>query len=87
LIPLISSVNSHVRDFLNRINFPMVPVFLGTLFVINYLLSKLIEATSAPSLGHSITEIKEANFGLLFFLTSMWLYMKNKRSTSQNNSM
>ncbi len=74
LIPLFSTLTSKVKVFLERINFPITPLFLGTFFVLNYLLSKLIALNIESGLNHSLVEIKESNFALLIFLASIWLY-------------
>jgi len=60
-------------------------MFLGFLFVFNYLASKLLE-WSLSALGHAVTEIKEANVAFLFMWVALFEIFKI-RSTNNHNQI
>lgn len=78
LIPAVSLVSSRLRNFLEKIHFPGVPLFLGIFFLINYILSKIIEPLISLNLEHSLVEVKEAIFALLFFVIALWLFIGDR---------
>ena len=63
--------------FLKTINLPIIPVWIGVLFVLNYVISKPFEFFSAS--GNGIIEIKEAYFAFLFMLAALYL-LQNSQS-------
>ncbi len=81
LLPLLYKFNSKAKVALDRINIPIVPIFIGVLFFINYLFAKVIEFYINPILFDSVNEIKESNFAFLFFIISV-LFTKYKSSLS-----
>jgi hypothetical protein len=77
LIPLLYRFHFKTNVFLDRLNLPIVPIFLGVFFVLTYLLAKILTSTySSIGLGHSINEIKETSYAFLFFILSIW-FTKN----------
>lgn len=86
LLPLIYSFNSKIKMKLDRINFPIVPIFIGFLFLINYFFAKIIEFYISPTLFDSVNEIKESNFAFLFFIISV-LFTKYKPSLSASSAI
>ena len=81
VIPFAYRYNSRIRIFLEKMHLPIVSLFLGFLFVINYLASKLLE-WSINDHGHAITEIKETNVAFLFMCVALFEIFKIK---SANN--
>jgi len=79
IIPLLYRHNSTVEDFLNKINLPIVPIFLGSLFLCNYIGSKFIEYYVGV-LAHSATEIKETNIAFLFVCVALFEVHKIRAS-------
>jgi len=77
VIPFAYRYNSRIRIFLEKMRLPIVSLFLGFLFVINYLASKLLE-WSLNDLGHAITEIKETNVAFLFMCVALFEIFKIK---------
>ena len=79
IIPLLAKYNSSIKNFLIKLNFPIVPIFLGSLFLGNYLVSKFIEY-SVEGAGHSVTEIKETNIAFLFMFVALFGVYKMRQS-------
>ena len=77
VIPFAYRYNSRIRVFLEKVKLPIVSMFLGFLFVINYLVSKFLE-WSLSDLGHAVTEIKEANVAFLFMWVALFEISKMK---------
>jgi hypothetical protein len=83
LCPLLAKRSSRISSWFERINLPLVPLWLGIFFLLNYLLSKILELFFTQNIMLSaITEIKETNFALLFFLVSWWFLQKEKERSS-----
>lgn len=81
LLPLLYKFNFKIKITLERISFPIVPIFIGLSFFINYLFSKIIKFYINPLLFESVDEIKESNFAFLFFIVSVF-FIKNKSQLS-----
>jgi len=73
LAPIIDRFSSTASTFLKKINFPVIPIWLGIMFLLNYIVSKVFELYYyAPA----AVEIKEFNFAFLFVLISLWFLQK-----------
>ena len=64
LVPVACFVSVRAWRLTQRIHLPIVPVAIALVFVLNYLVSKVLEA-AAPSQAWHIVEIKETNFAYL----------------------
>ncbi|MGB8492081.1 MAG: hypothetical protein WCE64_13575 [Bacteroidales bacterium] len=82
LIPVLYRVSSHSNKFLDRISFPVIPLWLGILFLINHLLSKVFESMHLFPRLTPIIETKETDFALLFLFASIVLYLQYRNNTS-----
>ncbi len=71
LLPFLYKYNSKIKRQLEKINFPIIPVSIGVLFILNYLFAKIISIN-----GITVNEIKEANIAFLYFIVSIW-FAKN----------
>jgi len=81
--PFLAKRSARISGWFERINLPLVPLWLGIFFLINYLFSKILELFFTQDiLLSAITEIKETNFALLFFLLSWWFLQKEKERSS-----
>lgn len=78
LIPLASVVSSRIKDFLNRIYFPVMPLWLGGLFLVNHLTSKVCEGMNLFSWPTPIVETKETLFAFLFLVSTVYFYTDHK---------
>jgi len=73
LIPILSILSSRVRGWLDRIRFPIVPIWIGLFFVVNYLIyyHGLQHIISYP-LRHPADEVREVGYAFLFFVVTRW---------------
>ncbi len=80
LVPLVSYLSKKMRNIFNSIKLPVIPLFTGALFVLNYIVVGYIEKINIIEY-RIVGEVKEFNFAFLFFITSYSLYlifMQNK---------
>ncbi len=73
-LPLSVKYLPSISRLIKKINIPIFDLAIGKFFVINYLLSKLIEMFRAHltiNAQHSLFEIKETNFALLFLISGL----------------
>lgn len=80
--PLLNSYSKKISKFLGTLNLPIVPLWVGNLFVINYILSKALEKMFVFSEMQRVVEIKEANLGFLFFIVALSFYFKFAKDTA-----
>jgi hypothetical protein len=79
LIPLMAVSFSSVRKFLQRVNLPIVPLWIGLAFPVNHIFSRyVVNLTEAP--GHYVMEVKETGFAVMFFLIAAELYLRHRQS-------
>lgn len=71
LLPVAYRLSVPIRKFLDNILMPIVPMFLGFMFVVNYASTKVLEASLNVAFYRSIVEIKESNFAVLFLLIAV----------------
>ena len=81
-IPLVASMWPSARQFLLRMNMPIVPLWIGMVFPLNYLLSKFVVAFTRAS-EHYVVEVKESNFAVMFFLFGAGLYIGLRQASKQ----
>lgn len=88
-IPLLMRIWTGFRSFIQQINLPIVPLWIGLVFPLNYVLSKIVVPLTGAR-GHYVVEVKESSFGVLFLVFAFWLYKQSKkndnhlRNTSDN---
>jgi hypothetical protein len=58
-LPLAAKVNGTIAHWLGRLHVPLAPVWVGAVFLGNYLLSKAFEHGADRALAHSVVEVKE----------------------------
>jgi hypothetical protein len=75
LVPLIALASGSARRRLGRL-LPIMPLAFGVLFALNYAASKVAEAYTSGHLQHSVVEIKESNFGVLFLLVALYVVVE-----------
>lgn len=77
VIPISVKISSKIAKLIRNFPFPIVPVFIGFLFLMNYICSKAFEFY-LTGFGDYIDEIKETNFEYLLFMFSLIEFMKLK---------
>lgn len=71
VVPITNQLLSGLKRFYNWIGLPVISLWLGILFLLNYLVSKIVESFMPPNDIQNITEIKETAFAFLFLLVSL----------------
>lgn len=79
LIPLASVLSLRFSGFLNRILFPVMPLWLGGLFLVNHVVSKVCEGMNLFSWPTPIVETKETIFAFLFLVSTIYIYSDHKK--------
>ncbi len=85
LIPLASALFAKLRYFLKRIFFPVMPIWLGGLFLVNHLISKICEGMNLFSWPTPIVETKETLFAFLFLISTIYFYFDQKKLISEES--
>jgi len=81
-IPVLDKYSARAREFLGRMKFPIVPVWIGIFFILNYLALKFLERiVPGQSLG-PLVEISETNYCFLFFAVSCFFFITSRKSVS-----
>ncbi len=75
LVPFTFKVHKPTRRLLKRLQFPIVPLSLGGLFAVNYVLSKVITPHLILRLQDPLVEVKECGFACLFLVMGLWFLM------------
>jgi hypothetical protein len=75
LIPISNKLSFKISKWLDRINLPIIPIWLGAFCLVNYLMSKIIEQYY-PEIQY-LVEIKEYNFAFIFMIISIYLLHKS----------
>jgi len=84
LIPVLCRISPPTRALLDRIRLPIVPIFVGALFIANYAATKILEMVVATEFHHAIVEIKEANSGMLFLVVALWFLRTDRYPATEN---
>lgn len=79
LIPFASAVFARLRQLLKKIYFPVMPVWLGVLFLVNHFASKACEGMHVFSWPTPIVETKETLFALLFLISAICFYSNHRQ--------
>lgn len=79
IIPIVNAVSLPVSKLIDRMGFPLVPLWLGLFFLIGYIPSLILKATVKDALIHSVTEVKEACLSILSIFISIYFLRKTSR--------
>lgn len=83
-IPAVNALSSKIKNFIQKIYFPILPIWIGILFFLNQLIFEIFKIIEVFPV-HSVAEIKETNCALLFLFASTLLYAdyKNNRNRAK----
>lgn len=76
LIPILDKINIRFHRWIRRLNLPIVPIWMGVLLPLNYLIYKIIELYFTNSHWRTQSEIKESVSSILFVGISIW-FLRN----------
>ncbi len=79
LIPLANRYNRVLQGFVLKKDIPMVSLSIGSIFLLNYLLSKMAYAQKYGlerllDVGPEIVEMRESNFAFLYMIVALEMY-------------
>jgi len=83
IVPIVNMRSTKVSNLLETINLPVVTIWLGAFFMVNYLIAEILELDIADNLIQPLTELKECNFAFLFVMVSIW-FLKNYSYTAKD---
>lgn len=79
LIPFLYKINNQSKKYLDQINFPIIPLSIGSFFLLNYFSARLLfQFDNMPI--QRLTEVKESNFAFLFFIVAIWFFKNYKNN-------
>ena len=84
VIPLLDKYIVGFSKWIRRVNLPIVPLWMGVLFPLNYLTYKVIELYFLNPLWQTQSEVKEMVFTILFVSASLWFGMEFQKSRGDN---
>ena len=89
IVPLMAEVSGRARRWLRGMGIPVLPLGVGLLFVVNYLVAKIIEIRFAHVLPvNAGDEIKECNASILFLIAAVSVFRYwPKRGVQRNASV
>ena len=82
IIPAITRLKYFNYLFVEKIKLPIVSLWIGSVFIINYAISKIYE-TYYPELFVGIVEVKETNFAILFVFVGLYFWSRAHSKTSR----
>ena len=83
ILPIVGRVKLLGYFFAEKIKLPVISLWIGSVFMINYAISKVFEASYAE-FAIGIIEVKEANFAILFVFVGMYFWLCARSKTSPN---
>ena len=78
VIPLLTKTSSNMAKFFREINVPIVPLWIGIFFLINYILSNIIYSNVNINKYTSLMEIKECVSAFIFLIVSSYFWSNRK---------
>jgi hypothetical protein len=81
-VPIVTRLSPALRTRVARIGVPIVPLWLGLLFVVNFGALKVLRLEFVSNIPRdSVTELFECNSALLFFILSLHLLLNRSRQS------
>ena len=80
ILPVLDKVWLKANQFLKEAGVPVINIFYGVLFTLNYVVFEMLER--APIEPRPVGEIKETNSALLFLAVSIYITVKYGQSTA-----
>jgi len=78
IIPFLNLKSPAFAKFLNRINMPVVPIWISVFFIIGYFPSIILKFIVPVALLQAVVEVKETILSLLFFVYSLQCLIDNR---------
>lgn len=85
MIPIAIKFSPKLRLFSRKIYFPIVPIWLGFLFLLNQIICSSVSVILQLKDRQPSVEIKETNYGFLYLLVGIYFYISYRKSKSLVN--
>ena len=88
ILPVVCSFSGIVRNVINKISLPVPPVFLGSLFLINWTVCKIMLSFLLPDgrsdqYYYSVGEIREFGAAFIFMILGAYFYQTTTKGKRQ----
>jgi hypothetical protein len=82
IIPILNYLFTGIRRMIRKVNLPIIPLWIGSLFVLAYILQKMVEKLWVFENGQPVSEIKETGVYFLFLVACISFYVTYKKEVS-----
>jgi hypothetical protein len=82
VLPLAAKTNARIASWLDRLGVPLAPPWVGLFFLVNYLVSKLLESGADRTFGHSVVEVKECTSAFVILAGAVAIAWTRKLASS-----
>jgi len=82
IIPIINTLSTKINHFTKKIQFPIIPVWLGVIFFLHQICYEIFKSMSLFPIK-PLSEIKETNVAFLYLLVSISIYLNQSRLISK----
>jgi hypothetical protein len=82
MIPILDYISTGIHKIIRKINLPVIPVWIGSLFVLAFIFQKIVEKLWLFKNGQPVSEIKEAGFYFLYLVVCISFYVTYKKGVS-----
>ncbi|MDQ7075673.1 MAG: hypothetical protein Q9O24_11105 [Gammaproteobacteria bacterium] len=83
IIPLTHRYIKPMRTFYRYAGIPIAPIWIGGLFVLNYIAFKITGVYGDPILVYPLDEFKEFFYAMFFMVLAFWFTLEAKRNEPQ----
>jgi hypothetical protein len=83
LIPILNKLSSKTQNFLEKLDFPVVPLWIAPFFILNFVFENLIEHIAFFGPPPRFGETYENNMALLFLLIGISFYYTSRKTMSR----
>ncbi len=90
VIPIVDKLSVRINSKFKKINFPVPPIWIGIIFLTNYLVFRVVYSFLADSRHEvlfSINELKESNYAFIFSILAYTEVRKQKRLNHKKESV
>jgi hypothetical protein len=82
IIPILDFLSPGIHRIIKKINLPIIPLWIGSLFVFAFIIQKIVEKLWLFENSQPVSEIKETGFYFLYFVVCISFYVTYKKEVS-----
>jgi len=84
IIPILYRCHNKIRKFLDKIRLPIVPVWIGMLFIMNYIIYWGLLPYIVPyKIAYPMDELRETGYCFLFFILAVWFVNNSEQKKGE----